>query len=47
MMVNKIKFRIIHRMTHIFTYHPWLKVISLILAVILWLYIKEEMLLFQ
>jgi len=45
--MKRIKFNIIYRITHIFTYHPWLKVISLILAVILWLYIKEEMFLFQ
>ena len=45
--MNKIKLGIFYRITHIFTYHPWLKIISLILAVILWFYIKEEMLLFQ
>ncbi|MCX5695362.1 MAG: hypothetical protein NTW18_01670 [Candidatus Omnitrophica bacterium] len=41
------KFNIIYGITHIFTYHPWLKIVSLILALILWLYIKEEMLIFQ
>lgn len=25
-----------------FTTHPWLKLIALILAILLWLYIKEE-----
>lgn len=37
---------ILHRILHVFTYHPWLKLISLILAVIAWLYIKEEMLIY-
>jgi len=45
-MVKK-RLDIIYRVFHIFTYHPWLKLISLILAVIVWLYIKEEMLLGQ
>ena len=45
--MSKARFNIFYSLTHIFTYHPWLKVISLILAVILWFYIKEEMLLFQ
>ncbi|MFA5062518.1 MAG: hypothetical protein WC578_00395 [Candidatus Omnitrophota bacterium] len=43
--MNKNRISIFYRITHIFTYHPWLKLISLILAVIVWLYIKEEMLL--
>lgn len=38
---------IVHRILHLFTYHPWLKLISLILAVIVWLYIREEMFLGQ
>lgn len=41
------KLAIIYRIFHIFTYHPWLKLISFILAIIVWLYIKEEMLLGQ
>ncbi len=42
--MGKRRFDIIYRIFHLFTYHPWLKLISLILAVIVWLYIKEEML---
>lgn len=37
----------IYRVPHIFTYHPWLKLISLALAIIVWLYIKEEIFLGQ
>jgi hypothetical protein len=29
---------------HLFLHHPWLKAISLALAIISWLYIKYEML---
>ncbi len=39
----KQKMSIFHRLLHMLTYHPWLKFISLILAVIVWLYIREEM----
>lgn len=39
----KDKISIIHRIKHLFLYHPWLKVISLALAIIAWLYIKYEM----
>ncbi len=27
---------------HWFTYHPWLKIIALILAVLVWLYVRGE-----
>lgn len=30
------------RLKHFFTYHPWLKAIALLLAVVLWLYVKGE-----
>ncbi|MDD2679758.1 MAG: hypothetical protein PHO03_03030 [Candidatus Omnitrophica bacterium] len=43
----KKKLNIAYRILHIFTYHPWLKLISFILAVIVWLYIKEEMFIAQ
>lgn len=33
---------LVHRFLHLFTYHPWLKIISLILAVIVWLYVRDE-----
>ena len=38
---------LIHKVINIFTDHLWLKFISLILAVIVWFYIKGEMALFQ
>ncbi len=41
--MGKKIFNFVYRILHIFTYHPWLKLISLILAIIVWLYIKEEM----
>lgn len=28
---------------HCFTYHPWLKLIALILAILVWLYIGGEL----
>jgi hypothetical protein len=43
----KKKPNIFYRILHLFAYHPWLKLISLILAVIVWLYIKEEMFIAQ
>lgn len=45
--MNKNRSNIFYRILHIFTYHPWLKLISFILAVIVWLYIREEMFLGQ
>lgn len=45
--MSKKRLGIIYRILHVFTHHPWLKLISLVLAVILWLYIREEMLLGQ
>ena len=41
--MDKRRLDILHRIPHLFTYHPWLKLISLVLAIIVWLYIKEEM----
>jgi len=40
----KDRVTIIRRLKHLFLYHPWLKVISLVLAIISWLYINYEML---
>jgi len=37
------KVTVISRIKHLFLHHPWLKAISLALAVISWLYIKYEM----
>ncbi|MFA5145123.1 MAG: hypothetical protein WC723_03850 [Candidatus Omnitrophota bacterium] len=38
----KKKISIGYRVLHLFTYHPWLKFISLVLAMVVWLYIREE-----
>ena len=27
---------------HWFTYHPWLKIVSLLLAVLVWMYVRSE-----
>lgn len=39
----KEKISIVYRITHLFTHHPWLKIIALILAVMVWFYVKGEM----
>jgi len=41
-MMNKEKLNIFHRLTHLFTNHPWLKIISLALAIIVWFYVLGE-----
>lgn len=28
--------------THWFTYHPWLKIIALVLAILTWFYVRDE-----
>lgn len=38
----KQKVTLIFRIKHLFTYHPWLKLIALALAVITWFYVKGE-----
>jgi len=38
----KKKISIGYRILHWFTYHPWLKLISLILAIIVWFYVRDE-----
>ncbi len=38
----KAKVSIIYRFTHFFSYHPWLKIIALILSVFVWLYVRGE-----
>lgn len=37
----KEKVSIGSRILHVFTHHPWLKIISLILAVIVWFYVRD------
>jgi len=41
--MSREKVNLGHRVWHFFTYHPWLKVIALVLAVIVWFYVKDEM----
>ncbi|MFA5145714.1 MAG: hypothetical protein WC723_06955 [Candidatus Omnitrophota bacterium] len=38
----KEKISLGYSITHWFTYHPWLKIIALILAAIVWLYVQGE-----
>lgn len=42
-MAKKVTFS--YRVMHCFTYHPWLKLIALALAIIAFLYIRDEMML--
>ncbi len=37
---EKVSFK--YRITHFFTYHPWLKLIALILAFLIWFYVTGE-----
>lgn len=39
----KGKIRFGYRAKHWFTYHPWLKLIALILAILVWFYVRGEM----
>lgn len=39
----KVRVSLEYRIGHWFTYHPWLKLISLVLAVMLWFYVSGEM----
>ncbi|MDD5465258.1 MAG: hypothetical protein PHP73_02815 [Candidatus Omnitrophica bacterium] len=36
------KTNVFSRITSFFTTHPWLKLVSLLLAVIVWFYVKGE-----
>jgi len=38
----KERISIVYRIGHWFTYHPWLKLIALILAIMTWFYVKGE-----
>ncbi|MDD5690632.1 MAG: hypothetical protein PHC37_02900 [Candidatus Omnitrophica bacterium] len=40
--MNKNKINIFSRLVRLFTNHPWLKLIALILAITLWFYVKGE-----
>lgn len=39
----KKKISIDYRVRHWVTYHPWLKLISLILGILVWFYVKGEL----
>jgi hypothetical protein len=39
----KEKSGITHKIAHFFTHHPWLKLLALVLAVIVWFYVRGEM----
>jgi hypothetical protein len=41
MPANKANLR--ERIIHWFTYHPWLKLIALILAILVWFYVGGEL----
>ena len=41
--MSKEKIKLSRRIAHWFTYHPWLKLVSLALAVMLWIYVSSEM----
>ncbi|MFA4854668.1 MAG: hypothetical protein WC616_04895 [Candidatus Omnitrophota bacterium] len=41
-MKSKNRINIFYRITLLITCHPWLKLISLILAIILWFYVRGE-----
>ena len=40
--MSKEKISIVYRVRHWFTYHPWLKLIGLILAIMVWFYVQGE-----
>jgi hypothetical protein len=40
--MSKKKVGLGYRILHGFTYHPWLKIIALILAVIVWFYAGDQ-----
>lgn len=39
----KIRVSLWHRIGHGFTYHTWLKAVSLLLAILLWLYVRDQL----
>lgn len=38
----KEKTGIVYRIVHWFSHHPWIKLIALILAVMVWFYVRGE-----
>lgn len=38
----KEKVSLSYRIIHWFTYHPWFKLIALLLAIIVWFYVRDE-----
>jgi len=41
--IHKEKVKITFRIKHWFTYHPWLKLIGLLLAIMVWFYVRGEL----
>lgn len=41
-MIKKPKIKLSYRIKHWFTYHPWLKLVTFILAIMAWFYISGE-----
>ena len=37
---SRIEFK--HMIAHWFIYHPWLKIIAFLLAVLTWFYVRDE-----
>ncbi len=40
--MSRDKISILYRIGHWFTYHPWLKIISFALAIVVWFFINGE-----
>lgn len=41
--MSKPKISLAKRLINLFTSHPWLKLISLVLAIIAWFYVSSEL----
>lgn len=41
--MTKKKINLRQRVIHWFTYHPWLKLVALVLAVMVWFYVGGEL----
>lgn len=41
--MSKAKVSLWHKVGHWFTYHTWLKAVSLLLAILLWLYVRDQL----
>ncbi len=41
--MRKEKISLVFRIKHLFTHHPWLKILSLVLAIMAWLYVRGKL----